>query len=94
MWWELGAALRAICKRHYENFKLEALSFSSPLVISPNGISLRVCSAFSGTTGRYCFRQNLTLIAEFLHHKVLHLNLYILVIIPGLKCVMVTLLLL
>lgn len=59
-WWELGAAVRATCERHYENFKLDALSFSSPPVIPSNGISLRMCSAFSGTTGRYCFRQNLT----------------------------------
>lgn len=27
MWWELAAAVRAICESHYENFKLDALKF-------------------------------------------------------------------
>lgn len=67
-WWELVIAVRAVCESHDKNFKLHALKFEIFFFpYSPDSISLRVRSIFSGTSGRYCLRQNLTLIAEVLH---------------------------
>lgn len=72
MWLEKTAAeVRVICESCDKNFRLDALKFNIFSFLfachSPNSIPLAVCSVFSGTTGRYCFRQNLSLTAQVSH---------------------------